>query len=191
VLQGRIAELQETRQNLNFLQRTKKQETDQAIKRAEQEIRRAEIFFKNRFGIDPAPTSDEIKRIHKTVREKESDLSTKNAAILNTMDKQDKILLDYHTQKLLAQIRPDKDQLNTLLQQMNTLPETIRNRLLYERIERRLNIIPDESFQKVIENLPDHQAKTLIEQRNRAEVVKREQEKTMERNRTIERSRKI
>lgn len=191
MLQGRIAELQETRQNLNFLQRTKKQETDQAIKRAEQEIRRAEIFFKNRFGIDPAPTSDEIKRIHKTVREKESDLSTKNAAILNTMDKQDKILLDYHTQKLLAQIRPDKDQLNTLLQQMNTLPETIRNRLLYERIERRLNIIPDESFQKVIENLPDHQAKTLIEQRNRAEVVKREQEKTMERNRTIERSRKI
>jgi len=169
VLQGRIAELQENRQNLNFLQWTKKQETDEAIEHAKQEARRAEIFFKNRFNVDPDQTPTEIKRIQKIIREKQTDLTTKNAAILDIMNTQDKILLEYHTQKLLAQTHYDKDQLNTLLQQINTPPETIRDRLLQERIDRRLNIIPDESFQKVIERLPQNQAQTLIDERKRAQ----------------------
>jgi len=188
-LQSRIAELQQTRQNLNFLQRTKKQETNQALKHAEQETRRAEIFFKNRFGIDPNQTPDEIKRLQKIVREKQTDLNTKNAAILNIMDTQDKILLDYHTQKLIVQTRPNSQQIDKLLEHMNTPPESVRDRLLQERIDRRLNIIPDQDFQRVIEKLPQYQTQTLIEQRKRAETVKREQEKSRERIRIIERSR--
>jgi len=190
VLQGRITKLQETRQNLNFLQWTKKQETDEALKHAEQEVRRTEIFFKNRFGVDPSQAPDEIKRIQKIAREKESDLNTKNAAILEIMNKQDKILLDYHTQKLLAQTRLDGQQIEKLLEKMNTPPETVRDLLLQEKIDRRLNIIPDESFQKVIEKLPQHQAQTLIEQRNRAQEKElKELEKLREQTKTHDFSR--
>ncbi|MDR0492233.1 MAG: MobA/MobL family protein [Nitrososphaerota archaeon] len=73
-LQSRITELQETRQNLNFLQWVKKQEADKAIKHAEKEALRAQIFFKNRFGTDHTQAPEEIKRINEKVREKESDL---------------------------------------------------------------------------------------------------------------------
>jgi hypothetical protein len=169
LLQGRVTELQETRQNLRLLQWTKKQETDEAIKQAEQEARRAEIFFKNRFNVTPNQAPDEIKRIQKIVREKESDLNTKNATILEIMNNQDKILLEYHTKKLLAETRSDKEKLDKLLEQMNPPPETVRDRLLQERIDRRLNIIPDKDFQRVIEKLPQHQTQTLIEQRKRAQ----------------------
>jgi len=179
-LQSKITELQETRQNLNLLQWNKKQETDQAIKHAEQETLRAEIFFKNRFGIDPDQASDEIKRIQKEIREKEADLMTKNAAILDIMDTQDKILLGYHTQKLLAETRHDKENLDKLLQQMSAPPETVRDRLLQERIDRRLNIIPDESFQKVLEKLPPEYAQTLIEERKRTKAIERERERAIE-----------
>jgi len=72
---------------LNLLQWTRKKETDEAIKRSEQETHRAEIFFKNRFGIDPDQTSDEIKRIQKITREKEAALNTKNTAILRTIER--------------------------------------------------------------------------------------------------------
>jgi hypothetical protein len=188
-LKSRIAELQETRQNLNFLQWTKKQEADEAIKHANQEARRAELFFKNRFGVDPSQAPDEIKRIQKIVRKKESALTTKNAAILDIMDTQDKILLDYHTQKLIAQTQHDKDKLNTLLQQTNSPPETIRDRLLQERIDHRLNIIPDESFQRVIEKLPNHQSQTLIEQRKRTQEKELERLREQTKTRDLSRSR--
>jgi len=189
VLQSRITELQETRQNLNLLQWTKKQETNQAIKRAEQETHRAEIFFKNRFYIDPPEASEEIKRIREKIRIKESGITTKNAAILDIMDTQDKILLDYHTHKLLAKSRPNGKQLDKLLEKLNKPPETVRDRLLYERIDRRLNSIPNESFQKVIKNLPENQAKTLIEQRTRAEEKEREKSSDPTKTNDLSRSR--
>jgi len=67
---------------------------------------------------------------------------------------------------------------------MKKPPENIRDRLLQERIDRRLNIIPDESFQKVLEKLPQEQAKILIEERKRAQekspANRREQTKTHE-----------
>ncbi|MCL1976742.1 MAG: MobA/MobL family protein [Candidatus Bathyarchaeota archaeon] len=189
VLQNKVAELQETRQNLNFLQWIKKQEADEAIKQAQQDVRRAEIFFKNRFYVDPSQAPEEIKRIQEKVRKKESDLSAKNAAILDIMEKQDKILLGYHTQKLLAETQHDKNHLDKLLEQLNKPPENIRDRLLQERIDRRLNIIPDESFQKVIEKLPQEHAQTLINTRKRTKEAEQEREKTKDRTRTIERSR--
>ena len=189
VLQSKVAKLQENRQNMRFLQWKKKQEADTAIKHAEHELKRAEIFFKNRFYIDPPEVPEEIKRIQKTVREKEADLMTKNAAILEIMDTQDKVLLGYHTQKLLAEADHDKNQLSQLLEKLNKAPENIRDRQLQERIDRRLNIIPDESFRKVLEKLPPEHAQTLIEHRKRTQEIKQEQEKARERNRSIERSR--
>jgi len=92
VLQSQIAQLQETRQNLNFLQWTKKQEADKAIKQAEREALRAQIFFKNHFGVYHTQAPEEIKQIQEKVRTKESNLMTKNAAILDIMNTQDKIL---------------------------------------------------------------------------------------------------
>jgi hypothetical protein len=72
---------------------------------------------------------------------------------------------------------------------MHKPPETVRDRLLQERIDRRLNIIPDESFQKVIEKLPQKHAQILTNTREHAKSVEQEQEKTRKQTRTIERTR--
>jgi DNA repair exonuclease SbcCD ATPase subunit len=90
-LQGKVAKLQEIRQNLKLFQWTRKKEIAEAIKHAEQDALRAEIFFKNRFGINPDQAPEEITRIQKKAREKSLDLRTKNAAILNIIDTQDKV----------------------------------------------------------------------------------------------------
>jgi len=145
-LHGGISELRETRQNLSFLQRAKKQKADEAIKQAER-------FFKNRFYINPDQAPQEIKRINEYIHAKESDLLTKKAVILEIMEKQDAIELKYHTTKLLAETRPDHEQITQLLEKTNKPPDKIRDKLLHERINLRLNIIPDHSFQKVIDNL--------------------------------------
>ena len=189
VLQNKLDELQETRQHLHFLQRTKKQETDQAIKHAQQERKRAEIFFVNRFGVNPDQAPKEIKRLQEKARTKQTDLTAKNAAILDIMTQQDKVLLGYHTQKLLAQAQHDKDQLNELLQQINKPPENVREQQLQERVDRRLNIIPDENFQKVIEKLPPEHAQTLIKKREHDKEIKQAQEKTREQTQTHDLSR--
>ena len=192
VLQGKIAELQETRQNLNLLQWAKKQKADEAIKHAEHDLKKAELFFKNRFYVEPSEAPQEIKRIKDSVRAKETDLSTKNAQILENMKHQDFTELEYHTTKLLSEIHTDKDHLDKLLQQLNKPPDKIREKLLHERVDRRLNIIPDNSFQKVIENVSQTHAQTLThirEQHKERERLKEIQRAEKEHNRTITRSR--
>jgi hypothetical protein len=116
-------------------------------------------------------------------------LMTKNAASLDIMNTQDKILLEYHTEKLLAEIRPDGQQIDKLLQQLNHPSQSTRDRLLSERIDRRLNIIAEENFQKVIENLPDYQAQTLIEQCNRTQEKELEKSREQTKNRDLSRDR--
>jgi hypothetical protein len=106
VLQAKLAELQIERQNLNFLQRAKKQETDQAIKHAEQEFKRAKIFFDNRFGVNPDQAPEEIKRIGEKVRAKQADLTAKNTAILDIMNNQDKNPFRIPHSKTISRNRP-------------------------------------------------------------------------------------
>ena len=192
VLQGKVAELQETRQNLNLLQWAKKQRADEAIKHAEHDLKKAELFFKNRFYVEPSQAPEEVKHIKETAHAKESDLSTKNAQILEIMKRQDFTELEYHTTKLLAEIHTDKDHLDKLLQQLNKPPDKIREKLLHERVDRRLNIIPDNSFQKVIENVSQTHAQTLThirEQHKKREHLKDIERAEKARSHTLERSR--
>ncbi|MDR0460195.1 MAG: hypothetical protein LBH62_01965 [Nitrososphaerota archaeon] len=100
-------------------------------------------------------------------------------------------MLGYHTQKLLAETQHDKDRLNELLQQVNQLPETVRDRLKQEQVDRRLNIITDEDFQKVIEKLPPEHIKSLTRMRkikekekNDALIRTKEKERTLSHGRT-------
>ncbi|MDR2202867.1 MAG: hypothetical protein LBE76_00895 [Nitrososphaerota archaeon] len=139
---------------MKLLQWTRKKEVDETIKRTERETMRAEVFFKNCFGTAPAQATEEIKRIQEKIRIMQDNLQIKNARILEIMDAQDKALLAYHTQKLLAEIRPDKHEITQIPENLHAPPQTVHERLLHERIDRRLNIIPDENFQNVLEKLP-------------------------------------
>jgi hypothetical protein len=188
-LQGRAAQLQKTRQNLNFLQRTKKQETDAQIAQATQDLERAHDFFSNRFHIDPTQSPAELNRLQQEIRTKQDELNTKQILVQAIRKKQAALELAYHTQKLLNETRPDQAQITQLLEQMHNPPESVRDRLLHEQIDRRLNNITDYSFEKVINNLPPYQAHILTTIREQAKERDRLIDAKREPDRTIERSR--
>jgi hypothetical protein len=100
----------------------------------------------------------------------EGDANTRAVRMQEIRENQAAIVIAYHTQKLFNELRPDRQQIELLLEEMNTPPLSVRDKLLYEQIDRRLNTITDEDFQRVIENLPENDAKLLIKERNRQQT---------------------
>jgi hypothetical protein len=168
VLQGRAAQLQETRQKVRLLEFKKKKDLDEKLALATPELGRAQDFFKNRFRIDPNQAYEELKRLQDEIRAKQKELNAKQIIVQAIREKQDSIELAYHTQKLLNETRPDHEQISHLLEQMRQPPKSIREQQIQERIERELNVIGDTSFQKVIDNLPPYEAHILTNIREQA-----------------------
>jgi hypothetical protein len=189
VLQGRITQLHESRRNVRLLEFKKKKDTDEKIAYATHELGRAQDFFKNRFNVDPSHAREELKRLQEEIRTKQNELNTKQIIVQAIREKQEKLELAYHTQKLLNDTRPDKEQITQLLEQTRQPPESVREKILRERIEHQLNTITDNTFQKVIDTLPPYQAHILINIREQAKERERLKEIEKERNRSIDRSR--
>jgi len=168
-LRSKATQLQAERQRLGFWDGRQKKESDKAIAQAEGNLLTAQHHFKKEFGFAPDEAPLKIKHIQEQAREKENALNEKNARISAIKESQAAIILEYHAQKLLAEIRPNSEQIFQLLEHMKKPPQTLQERLQHEQANRRLNTITNENFQKVLETLPEPQAKILIEQRNRAE----------------------
>ncbi|MDR2700733.1 MAG: hypothetical protein LBC12_08110 [Nitrososphaerota archaeon] len=66
--------------------------------------------------------------------------------------------------------------------------ESARERQLQEQIERRLNVLTDNNFQKVIDKLPSYEAHLLTNIREQVKEHERHVEHERELNRTIERN---
>ena len=93
-LQGRAAQLQEVRRNLSLFEFKKKKDADEKIRRAEQEIIKAQEFFGKRFHIDPAQAHEELRRLHEEIRMKKDDLNTKQILVQTIREKQEKLELE-------------------------------------------------------------------------------------------------
>jgi len=179
-LQSRLEQIQETRRNVRLLDFKKKKDLDEKIEQATQELARAQDFFKNRFNVDPAQANEELKRLQAEIRTKKDELNAKQIIVQAIKEKQEKIELEYHTQKLLNDTRPDHEQISHLLKQSRNPSESTREQLLRERIEHQLNTITDNNFQKVLDTLSPYQAHiltTIREQtKEREELLRFERE---------------
>jgi hypothetical protein len=187
-LQAHIVQTQAERQKLSFWEGKRKKELEAKIEQTIGNIRLAQHHFKKNFGIDPDQAPIAINRTLEKVREKTDALNKKTAQISTIREQQAATELEYRTQKLLAQLHPNRQQIEQTLEKMNTAPESVRERLRQESVNHRLNAITTETFQKIIEKLPDHQAQILIE-RKHVEEIQQEQGKARERIITIERER--
>jgi hypothetical protein len=189
VLQGRVEQLREARQNVRLLEFAKKKDLAEKLANATQELGRAQDFFKNRFHIDPSQAYEEMKRLQDEIRTKQEELNAKQIIVQDIRKKQDSIELAYHTQKLLNETRPDHEQINSLLEQMRQPRQSVREQQIRERIEHQLSTVSDTSFQKVIDTLPPYEAHILTNIREQAKERQRQIELSKERDRTIERIR--
>jgi hypothetical protein len=167
ILQDNITKWQSTRQNLGWRDRKKRQELDKEIAEAEQYLKKSQEYFRNKYQIDSQDAQEVIAR-------KEKEIKAKTVAIEKIEEQLKALELSYKTQKLLADLRPDREQIDKLLEKMNKPPESIHEKLKYQAIHHRLNTIGEEDFQKVIKNLPKNQAKPLIEKRQRTESQAKE-----------------
>jgi hypothetical protein len=179
-LQGRAAQLLESRRDVGLLEFKKKKDVDEKIALAGQELARAQDFFKNRFNANPTQALEELKRLQAEIRAKKDELNSKQIRVQIIKDKQASLELEYHTQKLLNDTHPDHEQITQFLEQTHKPPEPIRERQIRERVERHLETITDHNFEKVIEKLPSHQAQILTNIREQAkereELLKFERE---------------
>jgi len=172
ILQGRLEQLRESRQNLRLLDLKKKKDLDEKITQATQELASAQNFFKNRFNADPAHAAEELKRLQEEIRAKKDEINAKQIIVQDIRKKQEKLELEYQTQKLLNEIHPDHEQITHLLEQMRKPPTSVREQQLQERIERQLNVISDYYFEKAIEKLPTRQAQILTNIREQTKEQK-------------------
>jgi len=173
-LQTRAEQLRETRQNVRLLEFKKKKDIDEKLSQAMQELGQAQDFFKNRFNVDPSQAYEEMKRSQEEIRIKKDALTVKRVRVQIIRDKQATLELEYHTKKLLNEIRPDYEQkqIDVLLEQMHQPPQSVREQQIRARVERRLETITDYSFEKAIENLPSYQAHLLTTMREQAKERK-------------------
>jgi len=121
-LQGKVVRLQAERQNLSFWDGKRKKELGTEIEQTLGNIRVTQHHFKKKFGIDPDQAPDAIERTQAKIRAKEDALSRKIARISTIREHQAAIELKYQTQKLLAEIHPNRQQIEKTLEKLTTPP---------------------------------------------------------------------
>ena len=166
-LQGETAQLQVIRQSLSFRDGKKKKETDEEIRQAKNDIAKFQSFFRN-----PNNISREIEDAKKELLEKQREIRETQARIQEITKQQNAILLQYQTQKLLNDIRPDSKNIDNQLENTREPPKSVYEQLRQIQLERCLNTVSDENFRKIINTLPPHQAQELIKSRQAKEQEK-------------------
>jgi len=196
-LQSRLSNLQAGRKKLHFWEKQLKEDTDRKIERIEHEVIAARAHFKVRYGIEPEQAPEEIERIQEKIKALTNN-HNQVERIPELSKKLDDIEKEYHKQKLLTKLRPDNEQIDKLLEQGRKPPESVRERLNYERINRRLNTITEHNIEDIIrdcERQNTQMVRDLMsryrEEQQRIREKERERERIRERNRnrTITRSR--
>jgi hypothetical protein len=188
-LQHRLAQLQAERKKLAFWAKQRKQDLDKKIERVEDKIRHARTCFKMCYHVEPEQAPEEIKRVEEKIKIYSLNHTEKIPEMTKRLEDIEK---EYHKQKLLSQLRPDNEQIEKLLERWQKPPETVRERLHYERINRRLNLIMEDNVEEIIKKVEQQQAQKIRDmmERHREERARiREKELERERLRELNRNR--
>jgi hypothetical protein len=197
-LQNRKLMWQECRKKALLWEIQKKKNIDNKIESIENEIHIARIYFKTHFNIEPAQAPEEIKRIQEKIKGYTDKQNHAEKMIPEIYKKLAAIEKEYHQQKLIAQTRPDSEDIEKLLEKWQNPPQSVCERQHYECIHRRLNVISKESVEDIVrswERQETQQVRGILaryryeQEKIRERELERERIRELNRNRTIERSR--
>ncbi|MDR2203488.1 MAG: MobA/MobL family protein [Nitrososphaerota archaeon] len=114
---------------------------------------------------DKTALSQELKALKREpsldMRTKELDITLKTLEITATTKTMRLIELEYKKEKLLAQTRFNKQQLDKLLTTTRKPPINPHEKQRYEQNYRQLNTITEDNFQKILEILPQKEAQAI------------------------------
>jgi hypothetical protein len=187
---------QECRKKALIWEIQKKRDIDDRLAGIECDIRSARIYFKTYFNIEPEQAPEENKRIEEKIKEYTYKQKHAEKMMPELYKKLATIENEYHERKLIAQTRPDSEDIEKLLERWQKPPESVRERQHYERIHRRLNVIAKESVEDIVrkkERQEEQEVRGILARYRyeQEKIRERELERklNLELNRTIGRSR--
>jgi len=142
-----------------FWERELRKKRKAEIEKAEAEIRVAEDYFRGKYHVSPEEATFKIKRIEKRKDILQLKLDENRSQVVKHLEEQDALRLEYHTHKLLDDTRPDREQIDKILEQLRDKPYFVRDKLYQMQIDRNLDVVTEEAFNRVIESLYKEQRK--------------------------------
>jgi len=146
------------------------QQARQQTQQLERSHEQATSYFRQTYNFVPEEAPTEVKRLESRAESKKHLQDKLQEKLTPLIEEKEVFLFEYQRHKLLAQISPDSQSIQDKLSQldkevMNGL--STQDRLAYMRCGRVLDVVPDWSFQRILDELHPEQAYKLIKLRER------------------------
>ncbi|MCL2049326.1 MAG: MobA/MobL family protein [Defluviitaleaceae bacterium] len=163
-IKNQVAELKAKRQNMGIL--ANKKAIDYDIERYERTYTQSTRYFEHKYNISYENTVDKIEFLREETQEKQRKLERLQGRLEPLKAEQEKILLGYQRQKLLADISCDKqkiyNRLRELERQQKPQKPSAQYAIMRAENERLLDSISKRNFEIILKDLTPEQQKALI-----------------------------
>ena len=167
-MRERLAELNAKRQCIGYFEN--KKIIDEQIWRIENACKQAEHAFQKEYYIPPHEAQAEVKRIEYKQRDLEQARKRLQDRLVPLSAEKDVFAFEYHRRKLLAGISPHEQSIQDQLAKLDKEALqglSAQEKISYLRSGRILDIVPERSFQRLLDEVTPEQAYKLIKQHER------------------------
>ena len=146
-----------------------KNEIDSQIRQFEQSYNQATTYFRREYKFSPEQSATEVKRLESNIMSKKHLQEKLQDKLKPLVEQKELTIFQYQRQKLLVEIRPDKEKIYNRLTELEKVNQVYKNLvkddLLRLRCERQLDVISEQNFQKVLQEISREQREILMKQR--------------------------
>ena len=182
-VKSRLDELRYKRRSMGIF--TDKKFIDNEIQQIERTHEHTTAYFKKTYKVDPEQAGAEVARLEK-IAENKSNLHIKIQDKLKPLKEQQELtLFEYQKQKMLVEIRADKqgihNSLSELEKESKVYKNLVRDDVLRLRCNRQLDVVTQPNFEKIIQSVTPKQAEAFIQKREFERVRERERARNIRR----------
>ena len=164
-MKKQLDKLKTERQTMGVLK--SKSDIDNQIRQFEQSYNQATAYFRQEYKFSPEQSATEIKRLESNIMSKKHLQEKLQDKLKPLVEQKELTTFQYQRQKLLVDIRPDKEQVyNRLIElekESQVYKNLVKDDLLRLRCERQLDVISEQNFQKILQET--EQRELLMKQR--------------------------
>ena len=154
----RIKELRAQRENMGRFK--SKKVIDSEIKRLKNAHKQAENYFTRTYDISPEQASEKVRQMEYIATSKQHYQEKLQEKLTALAEEKETFALEYKKQKLLAEIRPDRQKIHDKLAQLDN--ETAQSRH-FAHSERTINIVTQRHFEQILTEVTPIQAQKLVD----------------------------
>ena len=166
-IKSRLYDLQTKRRSMGVF--TNRKDIDKQIQHQQRAESQATDYFTRTYKINPEQAEVEITRLEK-IAEGKSNLHSKIQGKLKPLiEQREHNIFEYQRQKMLLEIRPDKEEIHKRLTELEKESQVyknlVRDDVLRLRCNRQLDNVTERNFEKIMQSVSPKQQKDLSELR--------------------------